>query len=214
MLPSLLLGVVIAWGIPFSAPPHGNEAYLGVIEKISGDPVWVRAAFKREGSGDWAPTFVRERENVNGSGKLDQAPGVLPARITWRACRDGRSVGTIVSSRRPFQLSAELGTHALATRPPFVSAVPYDDRFEVIMTGHAAARPFVISTLSDACSAGSSVRRGDENAVGRVARKVLAQRNLHTGKPNRLMDARGWQAGEWTIVDLTLEEEGAWLAVV
>jgi len=212
MTPSLLLGVLFAWGIPSPMTPQNGDAYLGVIEKIAGDPVWVRAAFRREGGGDWAPTLVPEK--LRGSGKLDEAPRALPARITWRACRDGRAVGTIVSSRRPSELAAERGTLALASRPAFVAAAPDDERFRVIMTDSTAARPFVVSTLSDACGAGSSVRHGDAKAIARVANKVLAQRNLHTGKPNRLLDARGWQAGDWTIVDLTLEEDGAWLAVV
>ena len=82
------------------------------------------------------------------------------------------------------------------------------------MTDTAAARPFVIATQRDACGIGLAVRRGDADAVARVARLVLAQRNLHTGKPNQLMEARGWQAGSFTIVEVMLEEDGAWLAVV
>jgi hypothetical protein len=212
MTPSQLLGVVIAWGIPFSATPQGDDAYVGVIERLSGDRVWVRAAFTREKGRDWAATIALEK--LRGHADLDAAAGRLPARIAWRACRDGRTIGTIVSERRHFQLASESGTHALRWRPPFVDAAPDDERFRVITTDLAAARPFVISTLPDACAVGRSVRRADAEAVARVTRLVLAQRNLHTGKPNRLMDARGWQAGDWTIVDATLEEAGTWTAVV
>jgi hypothetical protein len=178
-----------------------------------GDDVWVRAAFtRRAGGGDWTPTLSLEK--LRGPANLDAAAGALPAQITWRACRDGRELGTIVSSRRPFGRSAELGKHALRSRAAFAAKAPHDERFEIIATGDAAARPFVISTVSDACAVGPSLRAAGADAVARVTGLVLAQRNLHTGKPNRLKDARGWQAGDWTIVDLTLEEEGGWLAIV
>src|SRR5438046_1459437 len=103
MTSSLVLTVALAWGIPFSAPPHADESYLGVIEKIAGHPVWVRATFKRDGRGDWAPTIALEKA----------ATAALPARVTWRACREGRSLGTIISERRLSPIAAELGTHAL-----------------------------------------------------------------------------------------------------
>jgi hypothetical protein len=192
-----LLFAVLSWGIPSVVSPHDGDAYLGVIERLSGEPVWVRAAFTRERNGEWTPT-----------------PPALPARITWRACRDGHALGALQSWRRPFGLESELGTHALPSRPAFAGTAPEDDRFRVITTDRAAARPFVVSTLPDACAIGASVRRAGEEAITRVTRLVLAQRNLHTGKPNRLMDARGWQTGDWTIVDLTLEQEGTWFAVV
>lgn len=212
MTSSLLLASALAWGIPFSATQHGDESYLGLIEKIDGQPVWVRAAFKRERRGDWTPTIALEKDH--GPGNLAAAATALPGRITWRACRDGRSLGTIISERRLFQLSAELGTHALRSAPAFVAGAPDDERFRVIMTDTAASRPFVVSTARDACAIGRSVHRGDTEAVARVVRLVLAQRNLHTGKPNRLMEASGWQAGDWTIVEVMLEEEGSWLTVV
>src|SRR5947209_8568227 len=151
MAPSLLVGAVLAWGIPFSASPGDAAAgaYLGVIEKLQGDRVWVRAAFARARDGDWTPTLVADQ--VHGREELDAAPGALPARITWRACRDGRSLGTIVSSRRHFASLSELATHALRSPPSFIAAARDDERFRVITTDVAAARPFVISTVHDAC---------------------------------------------------------------
>jgi hypothetical protein len=208
---SLLLGALLAWGIPFGATPR-KDAYLGVIERLSGDPVWVRVPFKRDQDGDWSPTLVQEKPRDHED--LNAAAAALPARITWRICRDGRSLGTIVSARRPIERRSQRGTQALRSAPAAVGAAPNDERYRIIMTEQAAARPFVISTLPDACAAALSARRAGDDAVARVTRLVLAQRNLHTGKTNRLMDARGWQAGDWTIVDLTLEEDGAWLAVV
>ena len=96
MTSSLLLGAVLAWGTPFLATPQNDDAYLCVIEKLAGDAVWVRATFKRNGDGDWTPTLVLEK--VRGPDGLSAAPAALPARITWRICRDGRSLDFAASS--------------------------------------------------------------------------------------------------------------------
>jgi hypothetical protein len=205
--PSLLLGVVLSWGI---LPPGSRAAdgdYVGVLERTRGERVWARVAFERSGQG-WAAPLTLER--IHDHQQLELAPHALPAQLKWQACRDGRSLGAVQSKRRRFQLYSELGTQTLPSRPGFLDAARYDRRFTSIMLGEPAIRPFVISTLPGACRIKRSVRRADPAAVARLASAAVAEESSRTGEETTLRRVLGWQAGAWTAVEVEFVRNGAW----
>jgi len=208
------LAALLLWGLPAPTTQQHADTYLGVIERIAhdesdpdpkGEDVWARVAFRRLEQREWSPA-VGEAKDLE---ELDAAPSALPKTINWRVCRDGQSVGTVASKRRRFQLYADRGIHALRARPPFVDAVRYDRLFETF-GGQASIRPFVISTLPDACRIGSTVRRAGNADIARLA---FASRRA--GEQPKLIQNRGWQAGAWTIVEVEFhDKDNTWLTEV
>ena len=209
MTPLCLLVPVLSWGTA-TVTAQRQYDYLGVIEKIEGEArerheprsneyhVWARVAFKRNPVNEWVPATRDPADPQD----LDLAPGDVPAVITWRACREGRALGTVVSRRRRLHFYADRGTQALPVSPAFADAARYEERFKVAMNETAAIRPFVVSTLPDACKIGSTVREVPANDISRAAAKVVGE-----GGSRRLREARGWQAGPWTIVELEYNDE-------
>jgi hypothetical protein len=211
MTTSLLLGVVVSWGMPLLASQPGADAYHGVLERTKGERVWARIAFERFGEG-WAAPLTLER--VRGHQQLDLAPRALPSQLTWQTCRDGRSLGAVQSKRRRFQLYSEIGTHALLSPPGFLTAARYDRRFTSIMLGEPAIRPFVITTIPSACRIGRSVRRADANVVARLASAAIAEESRRMGKETTLRRVLGWQTGSWTVVEVEFVQDGTWGTLV
>ena len=207
MTPSLVLGVVLSWGMALPASQPGASSYLGVLERTKGERAWARIAFARTGEGWTAPLTL---ERVRGPQQLELAPHALPANFTWQTCRDGRSLGAVQSKRRRFQLYSELGTHKLLSRPGLLDAARTDRRFTSIMLGSPAIRPFVISTLPGACRIGRLVRRADAAAVSRLASAALAEESRRTGTDATLRRVLGWQAGAWIVVEVEFVQDGAW----
>jgi hypothetical protein len=188
-----LLTCLLAWGHPIPVAPSGD--YLGVVERIEGSPPWARVVFRRASGGDWVPTTPRPHD-LNA---LTAAAAALPQDVAWHACRDSRALGPIGSKSRKHQLFADLGTQRLGSLPGAVAEAAYDDRFAVF-GGRRAIRPFVISTLPDACAVGQSVREVDgAQTAGRVARE------LQTIPEAQLRKSQAWQVGHWTVIEIEYE---------
>jgi hypothetical protein len=201
--------------MPIPAERPSTGAYLGIIERIEGNPaalnprpndrrIWARVPFALGEDGEWT-TAVRRPKDPK---ELDAAPNDLPETIKWWACRDGRSLGTTVSKRRSFQLYAERGTQALPLPPALVENAGFDKRFKSMMSGDRAIRPFVISTRPDACGIGRAVRRADTAVVTRLADAGVANASKLDGDKLRVVNSRGWQAGDWTLVEIDYEVNG------
>jgi hypothetical protein len=186
-----------------AASPDGSQ-YLGVIERIDERPTWVRVAFKRTRQGDWEPAL----RSVQSIEQLHASSTSLPEKLAWRMCRDGRALDSVASERRAFELYSEHGTQALKTTPRSVSAATFDRRFMMYATSRAA-RPFVISTLPDTCNIGLRIQLADKESIGRLVASTK------DGSSRRVVGAKGWQIGQWTIVEIEREPgKGWWAATV
>jgi hypothetical protein len=204
LTPSQLLALVIAWGGVPAAPaaPLRGDPYLGVIEKVSGEPTRVRVAFKRTPAGDWLPA-LGEPSNLEA---LKAAPSGLPAQIQWTVCLDGSARGRTTSRRARYQTFDENGTQGLPSPPPFVRSSANDSRFRVFID-EPMARPVVVSTLPEACGA-DAVRRTSDATVAAIVGKTIAALSRGKADQARLLKSRSWQTGAWRVVDLDYRQSG------
>ena len=195
-----LLQVLVAWGSTIAHVQSREPSYLGLIEKTAHDPsapnpkgndVRVRVAFKQVG-GEWVPAVGRTQT----PDELAAAPLELSKTIKWQACRDGHSLGTVVSRRRPYELFSDKGLQGLQGQPPFVTAAQYERPFETF-TGNGTIRPFVISTLADPCNVGLAARTASSADVARISMARLQEGEV-------LSRSRGWQINGWLIVELDI----------
>ena len=198
---SLLSACVLSWGLgrPGWSPPgavSGGPSYLGVIERNEEEePPLVRIAFKRSAINDWVPAIdARDRDSIR------EAMAALPRRTKWQVCRDGRSLGTVVSGPRSMQVMSDKGTRSLPSPPSFVASARYDDKFETF--AGRTTRPYVVSTLPRSCHLPVPVRPAASADTAQFAKLVFDE-----GGGAKLRQTRGWMAGRWTAVEVEFNDK-------